>query len=144
MGQEFDPDRLKPLLHVSTPDPRNTLYVKVDLASGAVSPMGLADHHATICACILHEGVPEEIAVQFETVKNIYLYSWFVYRFFTVAEHHAYACLELALRERLKNEIAAGKIGSKRPGLRRLLSFAADHHLIKNEGFATWRDRANQ
>jgi hypothetical protein len=103
--------------------------------------MDLAGHHAEISECVLHRGVPQDIALQFETAKNIYLYSWFVYRFFNVAENHGYACLELALRERLKDEIAAGKLGSNRPGLRRLLGYAADHRLIKNEGFATWRNR---
>jgi len=141
MEPEFDPDRLKPLVRVFAPDPRNTLFAKVNLTSGAISPMGLADHHDAISAYILHDGVPEGISIQFETVKNIYLYAWFVYRFFTIAEHHAYSCLELALRERLTNEIASGELGSKRPGLRRLLSYAADHHFIRNEGFSRWRNR---
>jgi hypothetical protein len=41
----------------------------------------------------------------------------------------------------LTNEIASGELGSKRPGLRRLLSYAADHHFIRNEGFSRWRNR---
>ena len=79
--------------------------------------------------------------LQFETARNVYLYSWFVYRFYPVAEHQSLACLELALRERLKEEIRTGEIKGKRPTLRPLLKYAIEHGLVKNEGFATWRNR---
>jgi len=65
--------------------------------------MVLADHHELISAYVLHAGVPQEIVLQF--ARNVYLYAWFVYRFYPVAEHQCLACLELALRERLKEEI---------------------------------------
>jgi hypothetical protein len=117
------------------------MFVRVDLANGTHHQMDLADRYEEISECVLHQGVPQDVVLQFETAKNIYLYSWFVYRFFNVAESQSYACLELALRERLKNEIVAGKLGSNRPGLRLLLGYAADRRLIKNEGFAIWRDR---
>jgi hypothetical protein len=71
----------------------------------------------------------------------VYLYSWFVYRFYPVAEHQSLACLELALRERLKEEIKTGEIKGNRPTLRPLLKYAIEHGLVKNEGFATWRNR---
>ena len=90
---------------------------------------------------MLHAGVPEEIVVQFETARNVYLYSWFVYRFYPVAELQGLACLELALRERLKEEIRTGEIKEKRPMLRHLLEYAVEHRLVKNEGFSAWRNR---
>lgn len=51
------------------------------------------------------------------------------------------ACLELALRERLKEEIATGKIKGKRPTLRPLLEYGISHGLIRNEGFSQWQKR---
>ena len=53
------------------------------------------------------------------------------------------ACLELALRDRLKAEISARKIGyrGKRPTLRPLLKYAVAQGLIRNEGFEIWRNR---
>src|SRR5437016_3265947 len=75
--------------------------------------------------------------------RNVYLYAWFVYRFYPVAEHHSLACLELALRERLKEDIRTGKIEfrGKRPMLRALLKYAVAQGIVKNEGFETWRNR---
>jgi hypothetical protein len=51
------------------------------------------------------------------------------------------ACLELALRERLKEEIRTGKVKGKRPALRLLLKYAVDNRLVRNEGFSAWQNR---
>jgi hypothetical protein len=139
--KQFDPEKLRPAAHVCEPDPRSTMYVRVDLTTGTTRPMELTDHHESISACALHGGVPPEIGLQFETVKNVYLYAWFVYRFYPVAEQQSLACLELALRTRLEKEIRAGKIKGKQPTLRPLLEYAIKHRLLKNEGFSTWQNR---
>jgi len=105
MEQKFDLERLRPSEYVCEPDPRSTMYVRIDQTNGTSRPIELADHHELISAYTLHAGVPQEIVLQFETARNVYLYAWFVYRFYPVAEHQCLACLELALRERLKEEI---------------------------------------
>ncbi len=143
MEQSFDPEKLRPAALVCQPDPRNTGLVKIDQISGAVESFGLDDHHETIAALSLNQIVPADIAQQFEITRSLYLYAWFVYRFYNVAEQHALACLELALRERLKTEIDDGMVPSKnkRPTLRPLLKYAVGQGLIRNEGFETWRNR---
>ena len=141
MAQNFEPERLRPAEYVSEPDPRSTMLVRIDRRNGSCRVMELANQHEQVSTHVLHAGVPEEIVVQFETARNLYLYSWFVYRFYPVAEHQSLACLELALRDRLKDEIQTGQIKGKRPTLRPLLKYAIDHGLVKNEGFATWRNR---
>src|SRR4051812_11478494 len=100
MPQDFDPERLRPAEQVNEADPRSTMFVRIDRVAGTSRPIELADHHEQISALALHAGVPQEILVQYETARNVYLYAWFVYRFYPVAEHHSLACLELALRER--------------------------------------------
>jgi len=59
--------------------------------------------------------------------------------------HQSLACLELALRERLKEEISQGKISAgnnkRKPTLRPLLQYAIANGLVKNEGFSAWRNR---
>jgi hypothetical protein len=106
-------------------------------------PITIKDQHSAVAELSLHKDVPDDIRVQFETTKNLYLYAWFVYRFYPVAEHHAYACLELALRERFEPEmLAAGE--TKRefgPGLKRLLSYAVEKGYLKNENFSVWQHR---
>lgn len=139
--QEFDPEKLRPAEHVREPDPRNTMFAMFDRTNGSTRPMALADPHQLISAYVLHAGVPPEIALQFETARNVYLYAWFVYRFYPVADHQCLACLELALRERLKEEIRTGKIKDKRPALRVLLKYAVDNGLVRNEGFSVWQKR---
>jgi hypothetical protein len=141
MEEDFDPEKLRPAEYVCEPDPRSTMFVRIDRTNGTSRVMELADQHEQISGYVLHAGVPNGIVVQFETARNVYLYSWFVYRFYPVAEHQSLACLELALRERLKEEMRTGKIKGKRPTLRPLLKYAIDHGLVKNEGFSTWRNR---
>jgi hypothetical protein len=139
--QKYDVEGLRPAEHVCEPDSRNTMFVRIDRTNGTSRPMELADHHELISAHVLHAGVPREIVLQFETARNVYLYAWFVYRFYPVAEHQCLACLELALRERLKEEIRTGKIKGKRPALRLLLKYAVDNGLVRNEGFSAWQNR---
>ena len=135
--QKYDLERLRPAEYVCEPDWRNTMFLRIDRTNGSARPMVLADHHEHV----LHAGVPQEIILQFETARNVYLYAWFVYRFYPVAEHQCLACLELALRERLKEEIRMGKVKGKRPALRVLLKYAVENGLVRNEGFSAWQNR---
>src|SRR5438309_3090633 len=102
------------------------MWVRMDPADGSWRPIELSDHYAEILSCSLNASVPENISQQFETARNVYLYAWFVYRFYPIAEHQSLACLELALRDRLKDDICTAKSGSqhRRPMLRTLLKYA--------------------
>ena len=75
-----------------------------------------------------------------ETTKNLYLYAWFVYRFYPVAQHHALTCLELGLRTRFWDDIPAKAVPchGKKPMLKHLLQFAISTGAITNQGFASW------
>lgn len=132
------PDYLREPDAVFLPDVRSS---KTDIFTK--KPLTIAYQYENVMVVKLHDGVPEGIRIQFETTKNLYLYSWFVYRFYPVAKHHAYACLELALRERFEAEmIAAGE--KKRefgPGLKRLLEYAASSGSLKDENFSIWQRR---
>ena len=139
--QTFDPEKLRPAEYACEADPRSTMFVRVDRTNGSHRVVDLPDHHEEISFYALHAGVPLEIVIQYETARNLYLYAWFIYRFYPAAEHQALACLELALRERLKEEIRTGKIRAKRPTLRPLLKYAVEHGLVRNEGFSAWQNR---
>lgn len=93
----------------------------------------------------LHDDVPEEIVIQFETAKNLYLYAWFVYRFYPVAQSQTYACLEFAMHRRFEQEMLnAGcekKIKDHGFGLRKYLEFARDQEYLLNEDFEAWRQQ---
>lgn len=70
-------------------------------ADGTVSMVTLEERHAAVSGFALTLAAPLDIRVHFETAKNLYLYAWFVYRFYPAAEQQALATLEFALRARL-------------------------------------------
>lgn len=105
----------------------------------------LAEHHADIAKILLSPNVPTDVVIQFETAKNLYLYAWYVYRFYPVAEHQALTCLELGLRERIGESLPAEYLPPRRspsyvPTMRPFLEYAIDSGLIKNEAFRRWRE----
>lgn len=91
----------------------------------------LENYRREVAELVLHDGVPEDIRVQFLTACNVLLYGWFVFRFLHVAELHALATLELALKHRL----GPATPEQKRPrGLRGLLDAAVDQGLLRASG----------
>ncbi len=135
------PDYLRTPETVCKPDRRSpTTNILTD------QPLTVAYQHEVIADISLHERVPDDIRIQFETTKNLYLYAWFVYRFYPVAKHHAYTCLELALRERFEAELLAGGERKRQfgPGLKRLVEYAVKNGYVKNEGFELWRRQTEQ
>ena len=127
---KFDCELLRPVEYITEPDPRTSCYSKQ-----------LVHFHRDVSSLKLNDNVPQNIVIQFETTKNLYLYGWFIYRFYTVSEHHALACLEFALYSRYRKTIPKNKYfpKHKEPGLQALLQYAIDLNDIKNEEFETWR-----
>lgn len=128
--------------HVHEPDPRNAFFVTLDDESGQFSPITIQNQHDEVASIVPNPGVPEDVVAQLETTKNLYLYAWFVYRFYPVAQHHALTCLELALRTRFWEDICARRVPcrGKKPMLRELLRYAIDTGVVVNQGFAAWHD----
>jgi hypothetical protein len=123
-------DLLRNLANVGTPDPR---YPKV-----GARQMTLEDHWQDIATIALNEGVPRRIGIHFDTARNLLLYSWFVFRFQQVAEMHAYASVEYALRVR------AGLPSRSKATLRTLLPKALKGGWIRDDGFRHYRHAADQ
>jgi hypothetical protein len=90
----------------------------------------------------LHAGVPKDVQTQFETARNLMLYTYFVFEFQSQAELQAYAALEFALRERFGSptrEIKKGKTTKIVPlMLRELLMKAVNEKLIQPELLPSW------
>lgn len=144
--KDFHPELLRPAEQVRKPDPRNTAFVKMDRETGDFVPLNIRDQHDAVSEYSLHAKVPEDIVMQFETTKNVYLYAWFVYRFYPVCEHQALACLELALLKRYEHE-APKKYRNRRDDklyLRGALRYAIDLGYVKHEGFRRWHEAAQR
>ena len=139
--ENFRAEYLRPVEFATMPDPRSTSFVKYDPEFREMRPLKLEDHHRAMSELLLHSDVPERVIIQFETAKNLFLYAWFVYRFFAVAERQSLSCLELALRERFGDKLPEKYAGRRgRPTLKPYLRYARDGGYIKNEGFTRWHE----
>ncbi len=123
-------DRLRTPGQALAPDEIQKYFAVVNMRTGEKRPKTFEDHHSRISSFILHESVPDSIQIHFEVSKNLLLYSWFVYRFISVAEMHVYASAEYALRERI------GDAAGKRATLKPLLEYAVKHRLIDDNAFS--------
>lgn len=95
-------ETLKPLAEITEPDFRNTVRVFVNMKTGARRKNTLKDMHDAVAVIQLGPNVPEEIRSQFAVGQNLAVYAWFCYHFHMNAELQAFACVEFALRLKLK------------------------------------------
>ena len=98
----------------------------------------------------LGQHVPEKLRIQFDTLRNLFLHSYYVYRFFPIVKHQLFVVLEHGIREcigekeldkyrKIKNkEVPKGDPRFSR-GLKFNLVYIIDHELIRNEDFSVWQ-----
>ncbi len=98
----------------------------------AGQPRSVAEFHGWISKFELPRGCPDDVHTQFDLARNLYAYSWFVYRFTSPAQSQAYATMELALRLKFKE---LGLEYGKRRGLYSLLTVAIEEGMLKDGGF---------
>lgn len=111
----------------------------VNRETGNRRPMELTDHYERVSEFMLHEVVPERIRSQFNISKNLLLYAWFVYPFFSVAELHVLSALELALKTRMGDDGINELKRMKKPrGLYSYIEFAKYKGWIRNEVFSAY------
>lgn len=107
--------------------------------------------HSLINDFELKAHVPEKIKIQYDTVRNLFLHSLFVYRFFPIAKHQLYVTLEHALREcigedeldhfrKTRNKSLPKKAPRFARGLKLCMTYAVENNLIKNEDFSVWQN----
>jgi hypothetical protein len=90
----------------------------------------LEKHVTHINGILLNDNVPKEIKEQFDTVKELLLFSWFRHRFETIALLQAIATLEFTLRYKLYGD------GRKEgPNLTQLLDIAITKKWLIDKGF---------
>lgn len=139
-------DELRNSKNIHNPDLRTENLVVIDGSNQLPRSITIEDQFGCISQFILNQSVPEEIAVHFETAKNLYLYAWHVYRFYPVAEQQAYATLEFALRLRLHEYVEQFKKEKRgrEPTLHSLIKYAKEAKLLKNDLFPSRKKWATQ
>lgn len=126
-------DTLKAFDELLEPDSRQKHFAVVNRHTGEARPLSLRDKYEAIESVSLDQCVPDEIREHFDTARNLLVYSWFVYRFNQVAELHAFASLEFALKT---------KCGDSPKGLKKLLEAAVERGWILDSGFRYYRPSA--
>ena len=82
------------------PDIRFRDFVFHSADTGEIRPLCMDDLRGMVAAIELGPHVPVAIRAQFDTARNAFVYSWFVYELATLAEQQCLATLEMALRQR--------------------------------------------
>ncbi len=95
----------------------------------------LINYYKSVSTFVLSKTVPDDVQSQFNTAKNVLLYTWFVYGFYPVAQFQALSTLELALQERIGEAAIKKPYGKRRGSLKSYIEYAAKNNWIKNEDF---------
>lgn len=153
-------EEFRDLANLGEPDVRMRSFV-IDDGSGWRN-LDQADRHRAVARFTLLPSVPEDIRVQFDVARNLYMYAWHVYRFHAVAEQHALATLEMALRESLiarghLNEhgmleaalpppakVSSARLRDQRVMLKMLIRHAAAYDMISNDRLVNRRQWAER
>ncbi len=126
---------LKHLHELFEPDLRSEAFARLEGAS--LRRKTVADHHREIEAVRMSDRVPETIRGEFETVRNLYLYSWFVYEFTVPAILYAHALIEKTIKEKCVR--CSVPLDGVR-GLRNLLELAVSEGWLINADFRHARE----
>jgi hypothetical protein len=94
-------ERVKDFAKLGQPDERWSFIGGMDPDLG-FRPITLREIYDGVAAIRVDAPLPEEVATQFETARDLFVYVWFSFNFFIPAQLQALATLELALRHRLK------------------------------------------
>lgn len=121
------------------PDPRSTSFVKLDAVGQHSKTIG--DHHRQIAAVRMTDRVPEEIRAEFDTARNLYLYSWYVYDFTVPATLYAHALIEKTVKEKCSR---SGLAPPKHAGLKKLLKLSICRGWLTNAAFEFALDLTRQ
>ena len=128
--------------------PRNVM--KPDVRSAMIGANSIEQLHTNIKDYQLGEHVDEKIRIQYDTVRNLYVHAYYVYRFFPIVKHQLYVTLEHALRECIgektldkyrkdKNKQMSKNSPRFTRGLKLCMTYVVEHNLIKNEDFSVWK-----
>ncbi len=114
--------------------------VNIDKKTGEITKITLEDYHRMADSIKLHSGVPKDVRSQFETARNLIVYSWFYYPFNVTAQLQAITCVELSLK--IKDDCRFVLKGRPQ-GLKELLKKAVKESWITDNGFTDVREIKN-
>lgn len=94
----LQPEPVLPVDELLKADPRTPAFV--EWKGDAIRPLSLEILQERVSRLVLIPPVPEPIHTIFKRAKDLYIFAFFRYEFFTVAEHLAALALEAAIKRR--------------------------------------------
>jgi len=88
----------------------------VRLINGGSRPTTIEDLQADVASTQLMPTVPEDVKRVYERAKELYIFGYFRYDFFTISRHYAYLALESAIKNRYYQSFGKEVILSNRKG----------------------------
>lgn len=135
IGKEF-----KPLAEVLEADSTNAGFVVIDPeAPGYHRTVTLADRYADAESLALPASVPAGIRGYFDAARMLWVYGWLYYPFYTWASLHASICVEMALKQRFREDIEP--LPKTRRRFEGMLHEAVDRGWVSPEGMTRIRER---
>ena len=122
---------MKDFAKLSRPDDRWSIIGRMDRTTGQFQAITLREIYDGVATITVEATLPDEVATQFETARDLFVYTWFAFDFFVPAQLQALATLELALRHRFKVPPTA-----KDRGLARLLKRALSEGVLTEADLA--------
>ncbi|MCK4521796.1 MAG: hypothetical protein KAU20_04430 [Nanoarchaeota archaeon] len=104
-------------------------FVKID-KEGKSKSVELEDLQQHISTIVLNSKIPKEVKRVFNGAKDLYLFGYFRYYFFTISNHYTLLSLESALRNRCNQLFGKSK---KFLSLNEVIKKLVDNKIIKKE-----------
>jgi hypothetical protein len=124
---------LKPVSDILKPDSFwVTSAAVIENSTGLIRPYKIDDFYNPIAKLKLNNSVPTNVRQEFDAACHTFVYCWLSYDLATVAEHYAYAVLEMSLRIKLKDDFQNAK---GIPGLKKLLEKAFEKGLLSEQDY---------
>ena len=120
----------KELNEVFDADPRSTGFAIRE--SDEFHDKTIEDHYREVREIRLSDSVPKEIRWEFDTIKNLYLYSWYVFDFTVPVFLYVYALIEKAIKEKCGR---SGVTVDDHMGLKKLLKVCINKKWLVDTDF---------
>jgi hypothetical protein len=97
---ELKPEPVIPMEKLLEPDPALRAWLTQDWGEPESRPYTIEKLQQRASKVLLIPRVPEHVVRVFNRAKNLYIFAYFKYEFFTVAQHQACLALESAIKHR--------------------------------------------
>jgi len=130
---------------LQTPDtigaPDSRIASVMTWTQDGLQPVTLPELYNAVAALEPPTSGPESLRSAFAVARNVWLYGWFHWPLFTVAEHEAYRCVEMALKQRCRADGVFQETGKDRDraNLGWMSQQAMRRGWLRDDGFAQYR-----